>query len=85
MTPTLTNTLVNLAADSGKPVHASLSARELQVMRMIASGMRAKDIARELSLSAKTVATYRERLLDKMHMKTNAQLIRYAIEHGLIE
>jgi two-component system, NarL family, invasion response regulator UvrY len=63
--------------------HESLSDRELQVLVMIASGKTTGDISRELSLSVKTVSTYRARVLEKMVMTTNAQLIRYAVEHGL--
>ena len=52
---------------------------------MMASGQTAAEIAEELSLSAKTVSTYRARLLEKMNLKTNAEIIRYAIENGLVE
>ncbi len=68
-----------------KPVHDILSDREYQVMRMIASGRTAKQIADELSLSVKTVSTYRARLLEKMNMKTNAELTHYAIQNKLVE
>jgi two-component system invasion response regulator UvrY len=63
----------------------SLSDREFQVMQMMASGKTLAEIAETLSLSAKTVSTYRTRLLEKMNFKTNAEIIRYAIENGLIE
>ena len=52
---------------------------------MMASGNTLTEIAETLSLSAKTVSTYRTRLLEKMNLKTNAEIIRYAIENGLIE
>jgi len=52
-------------------------------MRLIASGKRVGEIARDLSLSVKTISTYRLRLLEKMDLKTNAELTRYAIERGL--
>ena len=52
---------------------------------MMASGKTLAEIAETLSLSAKTVSTYRTRLLEKMNLKTNAEIIRYAIENGLIE
>jgi len=62
-----------------------LSDREFQVLQLMASGKMPTEIAGVLSLSAKTVSTYRTRLLEKLNLKTNAELIRYAIEHGLIE
>lgn len=66
-----------------RPPHEFLSDREYQVMRLIASGKRVGDIARDLSLSVKTISTYRLRVLEKMDLKTNAELTRYAIERGL--
>jgi DNA-binding NarL/FixJ family response regulator len=54
-------------------------------MQLMASGKTLTEIAEDLSLSAKTVSTYRTRLLEKLDLKGNAELIRYAIEHGLIE
>lgn len=70
-------------ADPDKPVHEALSNREFLVLQLMAGGKTAKEIAGELSLSIKTVSTYRARMLEKMQMKSNAELIRYAIEHGL--
>ena len=69
---------------SGAP-HDSLSDREYQVLRLLGSGQTVSDIARDLSLSVKTVSTYRMRVLDKLGMRTNAELMRYAIENGLLE
>jgi two-component system invasion response regulator UvrY len=63
--------------------HELLSEREFQVMQMIAAGKSTSEIAAELSLSAKTISTYRARLLEKMHIKTNADIIHYVIEHKL--
>ncbi len=74
-----------LDADSDRPPHEALSDREFQVMQLMAGGKTLAEIADELSLSAKTVSTYRTRLLEKMNLKTNAEIIRYAIEHGLVE
>ena len=54
-------------------------------MLMMAGGKTLAEIAETLSLSAKTISTYRTRLLEKMNLKTNAEIIRYAIENGLIE
>ena len=61
-----------------------LSDRELQVMLMIATGKTTKEIARDLALSEKTVGTYRQRILDKMRMRHNADMIRYVIERKLL-
>ena len=63
--------------------HRSLSLRELQVFAFIAQGKSLKEIASQLKISVKTVGTYRNRILTKMQMTTNADLIRYAIEHNL--
>jgi two-component system, NarL family, invasion response regulator UvrY len=76
--------VVDLGRDSDKPPHESLSAREFEVMRLIASGKTVGEIAHLLSLSDKTISTYRARILEKMGMKTNAQLIRYAIVNRLV-
>lgn len=65
--------------------HKILSNRELQVMRMIASGMKLKEIAEELSLSTSAVSTHRTRILTKMRMKSNADIVRYAVRAGLVE
>lgn len=68
-----------------KKPHESLSDRELEVMLLIASGKRLKEIADKLSLSIKTVSTYRTRILEKMNLESNAQLIRYALQNRLID
>jgi two-component system, NarL family, invasion response regulator UvrY len=65
--------------------HNLLSERELQVMCMLAEGKKPQQIADELSVSPKTVATYRERILEKMAMKSTAEIIKYAIQSGLVE
>jgi two-component system invasion response regulator UvrY len=64
--------------------HESLSNREYQVMCQFASGKTVTQIAKELSLSVKTISTYRSRILEKMQMKNNAELIRYALNNHLI-
>lgn len=64
--------------------HERLSDREFDVMRGIASGSSVSEIAATMHLSVKTVSTYRTRLLDKMGMTNNAELTRYALEHGLV-
>jgi two-component system, NarL family, invasion response regulator UvrY len=75
----------SLVSDSGRPLHESLSDRELQVLRLLASGLTVKEIAQQLALSEKTVSTYRSRILDKMNMRTAAQLMRYAIRSDLVD
>jgi two-component system invasion response regulator UvrY len=76
-----------LAADLSRDVspvsHETLSDREFEVMRMIAEGKTTTAIADLLSLSVKTVSTYRARILEKLHLETTSDLIRYAIDHGL--
>lgn len=74
-----------LGNDHDGPLHETLSDREYQVMCMIASGRSPTDIAEELSLSIKTISTYRGRILEKMGMKNTAEIIRYAMEHELTE
>ncbi|HEY0477949.1 MAG TPA: response regulator transcription factor [Kofleriaceae bacterium] len=74
---------VAAGGDTGAP-HDRLSQREFEVMRGIASGESVGAIAERMRLSAKTVSTYRARLLDKMGMASNAELTRYALENGLV-
>jgi two-component system invasion response regulator UvrY len=75
----------DLESSTGKPLHESLSDREYQVLCMIAAGKTVKEISGELFLSISTVNTYRARILEKMGMKTDADLIRYSIENQLID
>jgi two-component system, NarL family, invasion response regulator UvrY len=72
------------AGSNGLP-HETLSDREYQVLCMIASGKPVKEIAAELALSEKTVSTYRARILEKMNMKSNAELTHYAIKLNLVD
>ena len=65
--------------------HETLSDREFEVLRALGSGMMVKDVAAQLRLSAKTVSTYRTRLLDKMGLKTKADLVRYVVLHDLLK
>jgi two-component system invasion response regulator UvrY len=74
-----------LDADSEKMLHETLSDREYQVLYMIASGKTVTEIAQELNLSVKTISTYRARILEKMNMKTNAELTRYAFQSHIID
>lgn len=75
----------DLAREAERPLHELLSEREFQVLRMIAQGKTVKTIADELSLSVKTVSTYRARILEKTGMKTTAELIRYALQSQLVD
>lgn len=68
-----------------KPDHEKLSNREYQVMLMLASGKLVSEVAEELCLSAKTISTYRTRILEKMNMKKNAELTLYAVKNNLIQ
>ena len=77
--------LFNLEPSAGAPLHSTLSDRELHVLKLIVTGVSLTAIAEELSLSIKTVSTYRSRIMEKMNMQNNAQLIRYATEHELTE
>ncbi len=65
--------------------HELLSDREYQVLRMIASGLTVTQVAARLSLSVKTISTYRMRVLEKMKMRTTAELMHYGIQHGLVD
>jgi two-component system, NarL family, invasion response regulator UvrY len=73
----------NLLTESEKPLHHLLSARELEVLNLFAAGKTVVQIAAELSLSPKTISTYRERLLEKLKLNTTADLIRYALMEGI--
>ena len=77
--------LFNPTSDSESLTHTSFSDREFHVFKLIVSGESLTSIANKLSLSVKTVSTYRSRILEKMNMKNNAQLVRYAIQHRLVE
>lgn len=73
-----------VSIDSQKTPQELLSDREFQVLRLIASGKIVSEIGKELSLSVKTISTYRARILEKMGMKNNAELMHYAIQHQLV-
>jgi DNA-binding NarL/FixJ family response regulator len=77
--------LFDLGPTSKTPLHSTLSDRELNVLKLIATGISLTEISQELALSAKTVSTYRARILEKMNMHNNAQLVRYVTEHKLLE
>lgn len=75
----------SLGDESGTTYHELLSDREYEVLCLIASGKTVGEIGEVMSLSVKTISTYRTRILSKMKMKTNAELTRYGIEHGLVK
>jgi len=77
--------LQECGVDSGKPSHELLSNREYQVLRQLGSGKKVSEIAEALSLSVKTVSTYRAHILEKMKLKNNAELTFYVMENGLKE
>lgn len=73
------------AAPAERPLHEDLSDREFQVLRMLVAGFAIKRIAAELVLSPKSVCTYRRRVLDKLNLESNADLVRYALRHRLTD
>lgn len=83
----LAETLASIVAgDAGEGApHERLTDRELEVLRLLANGKTVTEIARELSLSVKTISTHRTRTLKKLHLRTTAELLRYAIDHRLVE
>jgi DNA-binding NarL/FixJ family response regulator len=85
ISPAVADELVLYALDDDdQPLHKHLSDREYQVLCSIASGKEVKEISIELALSAKTISTYRARILEKMNMRTNAELTHYAIQNELV-
>ena len=86
ISPAVAEALAGTIADnSDRPAHASLSDREYETMRLIASGKTLTQIAAEMHLSAKTVSVYRARLLEKMRLKNNAELTHYALKNQLVD
>ena len=84
ITPALAEKLAfRLEKDSEKALHERLSDREFQIMSLIAAGKTVKEIANELVLSPKTISTYRARILRKMDLKNNAELMHYVLKSGL--
>lgn len=85
----ITADIAELLADSynenlDKDIHQHLSDRELEVFKLLSAGKSISDMANTLSLSVNTISTYRARILEKMHMHNNTELIKYAIEHKLV-
>ena len=86
VSPAVAEKLVEgLEKATGWPLHQALSYRELEVIRLLASGKTMSEIADLLQLSDKTVSTYRARILEKMGMRTNVEIIRYALLNKLSE
>jgi DNA-binding NarL/FixJ family response regulator len=77
--------VTDLDGNPDAPIHASLSEREFQIFCKLAAGSAVTEIARELSLSVKTVSTYRTRVLEKMSLRSNADITAYALRNGLIQ
>lgn len=85
ITADLAEQLVSLLSlDAPSAPHEALSSREFEVFRLIASARTPKEIAWQLDISAKTVSTYRTRILEKMELSSNAELMQYAVRHGLV-
>ena len=76
--------LQEINPDSGQPLHSSLSDREYEVLKLIGSGKQVTEIAGILSLSVKTISTYRTHILEKMKLKNNAEIIYYVMQNGLL-
>jgi DNA-binding NarL/FixJ family response regulator len=85
ITPSVATILADRLGEEDLPPREILSNREFQVMCLLASGKTISGIAEDLSLSVKTVSTYRARILEKLHLESTADIIRYALEHGLVE
>ena len=86
ITPSLAEKIAfALGGETDKLPHETLSDREFQVLALIASGKTVTEIAEEFALSVKTISTYRTRILEKMQMKTNAELTHYAIQNRLVD
>jgi DNA-binding NarL/FixJ family response regulator len=85
VTPALAEELaVNLSEGSALAAHEALSNREYEVFRRLGAGVRVNEIAQDLALSPKTVRTYRSRILEKMNIRSTAELIFYAVQNGLV-
>ena len=85
VSPSLAERLASEFASPGKSPHEKLSDREFQILCLIASGKSLKEIGEALCISGKTVSSYRARILEKMNMETNADLVGYALKNKLIE
>lgn len=84
ITASLAEKLAEGGPDISKPAHENLSDREMQVLHLIAAGKTVSEIADEISLSVNTISTYRGRILEKLHLENNADLMRYALDNSLL-
>ncbi|PKP24379.1 MAG: DNA-binding response regulator [Bacteroidetes bacterium HGW-Bacteroidetes-2] len=78
------NLAQSFSEPSDKPLFENLSDRELQVLQFIGNGKTVSEIAQEITLTVNTISTYRARILEKLHLKNNAELTRYAIDNNLV-
>lgn len=85
VSPALTERMVEVISGKNEEQHEKLSSREFEVLRALARGRTVSEIAGDLFLSVKTVSTYRTRILEKMELRTTAELMHYAIERGLVD
>ena len=87
ITPELAEEILDFSieTDSEEPLYTRLSEREFQVFERLANGKTIAESSRELNLSPNTIATYRQRILNKLHLKNNAQLMHYAVEQHLFD
>lgn len=86
LTPALAESVAfDNVVGEGRMIHERLSDREFQVLCLIAAGKPPRDIASELNVSVKTIGTHRARVLEKMQLKNNAEIVQYAIEHDLLQ
>ena len=84
LSASLAELLAGELAGSDRVPHERLSDREFQVFLLLVRGMPLKEIASDLTLSVNTISTYRLRILEKMHLRSNAELVQYSVQHGLI-
>lgn len=77
--------IANLDEDAAKPLHELLSDREFEVMKIISAGVPLTEIGERLHVSVKTISTYRARIMEKMQMKSNAELTRYVMTNNLVD
>lgn len=85
VSPAVAEKLASFVSGATGKAHEALSNREFEILKLIGSGKTVSEIARDLALSVKTVSTHRVRLLRKMGLRTNAELMRYAVQQGLVE
>jgi two-component system, NarL family, invasion response regulator UvrY len=83
ISPKVSEILTESLGEEPEIIHEKLSDREMEVMMLIASGKAVSDIANELNLGVSTVSTYRLRILEKLHLQNNAEILRYVFENGL--